>query len=80
MSYNLGEMVDRMTSMDDVIRSYGFRWVHGGGRKPWSVRFNHQDGRSIDLRASEWTLYDANDNETASSSLPNTIQHYLKGF
>lgn len=54
---DLGDMLDKITGYDDVLKEYGY--IHSGdGKAPWSIRYtNEKTGWFVDTRNSEWKLF-----------------------
>lgn len=75
---DLGTMVDAIQNNESVLRKHGYKWIAGGGIKPWSHRYINGDNK-IDVRASEWTLYDKDDKEIKTGRNAAELDFYLCG-
>jgi len=76
-SWSLGKMLDNINGYGDIMRQFNFVEEKGGGKKPWSIRHVHKDGRILDTRMSDWTLYDKNEIETAIGIGPEDLKLYF---
>ena len=71
---DLGSMVDKMKNYDEVLTMFEFEH-QGPGTKPWSIKHENKKGQIIEVRNSEWTLYE-NGKETTGKG-PNKLKKYL---
>ena len=72
----VGDMVDRIQSYHMVTEKAGFV-ANGFGLKPWSHRYTGPKGHNLDIRGSDWTLYDLNGNEMAIGTNPTELKWSL---
>ena len=78
-SWSLGDMMDKILGYDDILNR--FKFIHkGSGDKPWSINFEHEDGRTIETRNSEWTAYDSEKKELMTNNTPESLNRYLLSF
>jgi hypothetical protein len=76
---NLDNILDKITSYSDVTKNHNYKWVEGGGIKPWSHKYVGEGGKQLDIRSSEWTAYDEEGKECAVGPDPLSLDNYLRG-
>ncbi len=71
---NLEDVADNIKRYDDVLTMFEFK-EKGDGIKPWSIRHENKKGQVIEVRMSDWTLYEK-EKETVGKN-PNGLKRYL---
>jgi len=71
---DLGDMVDKIKGYDEVLTMFEFEHK-GAGDKPWSIKHKNKKGQIVEVRNSEWTLYE-NGKETVGKN-PNGLKRHL---
>jgi len=71
---DLGTMVDKIKGYDEVLTMFEFEHK-GSGDKPWSIKHENKKGQIVEVRNSEWTLYE-NGKETVGKN-PNGLKRHL---
>lgn len=76
MFASVGDMVDRIQAYNEVLKKYAFVG-NGTGIKAWSHRHTGPKGHNVDIRGSDWTLYDAEGQEMATGTTPTELKWCL---
>ena len=71
---DLGTMMDKIKGYDEVLDMFGFKHK-GTGRKSWSIKHENKKGQIVEVRNSEWTLYE-NGKEIIGKN-PNGLKRHL---
>ena len=75
-SYSMDDIMNKIHGYVDTLKKFEFT-EQGYGVKPWSHRSVHEDGRIIDTRGTDWSLYDKDENEIATGTDPKSLNEYL---
>ena len=54
---SLDSIFDKIVGYEDTLKENGYI-NNGSGKLPWSTNYKHENGTSIDVRGSDWTMYD----------------------
>jgi hypothetical protein len=68
------DMLRKISTYSEIMHDFGFR-PNGQGKKPWTVRNTHPDGRHVDIRNTDWTCYPTED----TGNNPESLLLFLKG-
>ena len=71
---DLGDMMDKIKNYDNVLTMFEFEH-QGPGDKPWSIKHENKKGQVVEVRNSEWTIYE-NGKEIVGES-PNELKRHL---
>jgi len=73
---DLGTIVDKIVEYNEVLTMFEFK-QKGNGKIPWSVKHENKKGQIVEVRGSEWTLYE-NDEKVIGKSPDELKRHLLK--
>ena len=76
MFASVGDMVDRIQAYSQVTKMAGFV-ENGTGTKAWSHRYTGPKGHNVDIRGSDWTLYDLQGEVMATGTTPTELKWSL---
>lgn len=74
MGFSMDEMMDKITGYDEVLTMFEFKHK-GSGNKSWSIQHENKKGQIVEIRDSEWTLYE-NDEKVIGKS-PDELKRQL---
>ena len=75
-TYSMDEIMVKIHGYSDTLKKFEFK-EQGCGVKPWSHRSVHEDGRKIDTRGTDWSIYDKDDFLIATGSDSESLNKYL---
>jgi hypothetical protein len=76
MFASVGDMVDCIQAYQKVTDTAGFV-ANGTGTKAWSNRYTGPKGHNVDIRGSDWTLFDPNGEVMATGKTPTELKWSL---
>ena len=75
---DVGTMLDQIIGYEDVTKKFKFNRCNFGGIKAWSIHFINEEAKlKLDVRNSEWTIYDWTDKELIVNHSPASLDMYL---
>jgi len=74
---SLNDILNSITNYEDLLKKYNYVKNEEGGDKPWSFRYDHDDGTRIEFRSSEWTYY-LNGVEITMGKNAETLKKFLE--
>ena len=78
MSIDLCDIVNKIKSYSDILKKYNYNHNPDGGIKPWSNLYENYNGTRVEIRSSEWTYYDKENNEKKVDYTPESLDEFLK--
>jgi len=74
---NIDKMLHRVMSYSKILEK--FKYIkEGRGLKPYSIKHINLDETVIEIRFSEWTYYDKDNNVIKTGPDPETLEIYLQ--
>ena len=78
MTFNLGDVFDKITAYEKVQRDFGFV-PSGVGDRAWSHKFANAAGEVLNVRGNDWVLYSPKDGVIAEGNTPAELKKFLLG-
>lgn len=75
-SWDVGEAVDKINDYKRILKIHNYH-KNGDGEKPWSFKFEHENGTSIEINDTGWTKYTNERKVWATGNGPRSLESYL---
>lgn len=74
MGFDLADMIDKIQGYDEVLTMFEFK-RKGSGTSPFSIKHENKKGQIVEVRNSEWTIYEGK--KIVNGTSPDSLKRHL---